>query len=162
MVVSRFSLKPPALSTRMAELLLDFHRSAQGLPRPQKMVQVFKSCVREINDVNVSSLCEHQFYYPAASVLGVASQESERGTFSTRSILVAICLPSGTELRGKEDVIDHRPQYWISPIFKQQGAELSPFRMVISQKESRKDLVNTGYNMKLKTASGNHLNGRSL
>ena len=70
MVVSRFSLKPPALSTRMAELLLDFHRSAQGLPRPQKMVQVFKSCVREINDVNVSSLCEHQFYYPAANVLG--------------------------------------------------------------------------------------------
>ena len=101
MVVSRFSLKPPALSTRMAELLLDFHRSAQGLPRPQEMVQVFKSCVREINDVNVSSLCEHQFYYPAANVLGVASQESEWGTFSMRSILVVICLPSGKQREGR-------------------------------------------------------------
>jgi len=79
-VVSRVSLKPPALSTRMLELLLGFHSWKQGLPLPHKTIPFLKSCVREIDvyDVNISSF----YCSPYTSFLGVASQESGWVSFS--------------------------------------------------------------------------------
>lgn len=52
--------------------------------------------------------------------------------------------------RGRGKMIDYRPQSYTSSVFKQQEKGLPLMKMLISQKEKQKGLVNTRSEMKFK------------